>query len=76
MKGLKEIAVQHKNNLSFKLTKYLIYKLFFASLLKQGNKTKARLKLGKINYFLKKLVKNQSPQHLVYLAVNALRPPL
>jgi hypothetical protein len=76
MSGLKDIVSQHKHNLSFKLTKYLIYKLFFASLLKQGNKTKARLKLSKINYFLKKIIKNQSPQHLVYLAVNNLRPPL
>jgi hypothetical protein len=76
MNQLKTIALQHKNKLSFKLTKYLVAKLFFSALLKQGNKTRAYLKLSKINHYLKKLNNYQSPQHLLYLAVMALKPPL
>jgi hypothetical protein len=76
MKILKEIALQHNDKLTFKLRKFLIYKLFFASLVKKGNNSKAKLKMSKIAYYLKKSNKKQSPQHLIFLAVNALRPAL
>lgn len=76
MNLLKNIAQKYDGKFSYKLRKYLIYKLFYASLLKKGNKIKAYFKLAGINYFLKKFNKLKSPQHLIFLAVSALRPPL